>query len=126
MDHGRPHYLGVEWDLAKASAEEISGLRRWIAFYKRERALLLTGDVVRMDAPDSNVRVHGVVGRDRSRAISAAAALESLSPDATYRVEPVFPGTTPSGLVAPVWWGQPTAAGQSVEPTPCGEPPGMT
>lgn len=36
-------HLGVEWDLAKASAEEIPTLRRWIAFYKQERALLLTG-----------------------------------------------------------------------------------
>jgi alpha-galactosidase len=123
-------HLGVEWDLAQASPEEILGLRRWIAFYKQERALLLGGDVVRMDGPDSNVMVHGVVSRDRSRAIFAAAALDSLypdpagrlklrglDPDATYRVEPVFPWTTPSGLLPPVWWGRPTAAGQAVEPT---------
>jgi alpha-galactosidase len=123
-------HLGVEWDLAKASPEEISGLRRWIAFYKQERSLLLTGDVVRMDGPDPNVMVHGVVSRDRSRAIFAAAALDSLYPDpagrlklrglesdATYRVEPVFPGTTPSGLLPPEWWGQPTAAGKAIERT---------
>ena len=75
------------------------------------------GDVVRMDGPDSSVMVHGIVSRDRSRAIFAAAALESLYPDATCRVEPVFPGATPSGLRPPVWWGRPTAAGQAVEPT---------
>lgn len=122
-------HLGVEWDLAMATAEEISALRRWIAFYKQERGLLLTGDVVRMDGPDSNVLVHGVVSRDRSRAIFAVAALDSLYPDpagrlklrgldadAAYRVEPVFPGTTPSGLLPPGWWGQPTVGGKAIEP----------
>ncbi|PVZ55176.1 alpha-galactosidase [Arthrobacter sp. H-02-3] len=123
-------HLGVEWDLAKASPEEISGLRRWIAFYKQERSLLLTGDVVRMDGHDSNALFHGVVSRDRSRAIFAAVALDSLypdpagrlklrglDPDATYRVEPVFPGTTPSGLLPPEWWGQPAASGRAIERT---------
>ncbi len=123
-------HLGVEWDLAKASPEDGSALRRWIDFYKQERGLLLSGDVVRMDGHDSNVLVHGVVSSDRSRAIFAAAALDSLYPDpagrlklrgldpeATYLVEPVFPGTTPSGLLPPEWWGRPTAAGQAIEPT---------
>ncbi|CAN7323326.1 alpha-galactosidase [Arthrobacter sp. LjRoot78] len=123
-------HLGVEWDLAQASPEELSGLRRWIDFYKQERGQLLTGDVVRMDGPDSNVLVHGVVSRDRSRAIFAVAALDSLypdpagrlklrglAPDATYLVEPVFPGTTPAGLLPPEWWGTPTAAGQAIERT---------
>ncbi|MGX9900719.1 alpha-galactosidase [Arthrobacter sp. SA17] len=121
-------HLGVEWDLARATAEEISTLRRWIAFYKQERNLLLTGDVVRMDGPDTNVLVHGVVSRDCARAIFAVAAMDSLYPDpagrlklrgldpeATYWVEPVFPGTTPSGLLPPEWWGQPTAAGRALE-----------
>ncbi|HEY9357198.1 MAG TPA: alpha-galactosidase [Arthrobacter sp.] len=123
-------HLGVEWDLAKASAEEISSLRRWIDFYKQERGLLLGGDVVRMDGTDSNVMVHGVVSCDRSHAVFAASALDSLYPDpagrlklrgldpeATYLVKPVFPGATPSGLLPPEWWGLPTAAGQAVEPT---------
>lgn len=105
-------------------------MQRWIDFYKQERGLLLSGDVVRMDGSDPNVLVHGVVSSDRSRAIFAAAALDSLYPDpagrlklrgldpeATYLVEPVFPGTTPSGLLPPEWWGRPTAAGQAIEPT---------
>ncbi|MBT2539029.1 alpha-galactosidase [Arthrobacter sp. ISL-69] len=123
-------HLGVEWDLAHASEEDLDGLRGWIAFYKQERSLLLDGDVVRMDGPDSNVMVHGVVSKDRSRAIFAAAALDSLYPDpagrlkirgldphATYLVEPVSTGATPSGLQPPAWWGQPTAAGQAIECT---------
>ena len=123
-------HLGVEWDLAKASAQEVSSLRRWIAFYKQERGLLLGGNVVRMDGPDPSIVVHGVVSEDRSRAIFAAAALDShypdpagrlkfrgLDPAASYVVEPVFPGATPSGLLPPEWWGQPTAAGQAIERT---------
>lgn len=123
-------HLGVEWDLAKASTDELTGLRQWISFYKQERDLLLSGDVVRMDGHDAKVMVHGVVSADRSRAIFAAAALDSLypdpavrlklrglDPDATYRVEPIFPGATPSGLLPPRWWGQPTAADRSIEPT---------
>jgi alpha-galactosidase len=112
-------HLGVEWDLTQATQEELQDLRRWIAFYKQERGLLLGGDVIRMDGPDSNVLVHGIVSGDRSAAIFAVAVLDSLYPDpaarlrlrgldsnAIYRVEPVFPGSTPSGLLPPAWWGQ--------------------
>jgi alpha-galactosidase len=123
-------HLGVEWDLAAASREELASLREWIAFYKLERGLLFAGDVVRMDVPDSNVLVHGVVSKDRSKAIFAAAVLDSLYPDpaarlklrgialeANYQVEPLFLGATPSGLVPPAWWGQPTADGIVIEPS---------
>ena len=123
-------HLGVEWDLATASGQDLETLRRWIDFYKQERSLLLAGDVVRMDGPDSNVMVHGVVSKDRSGAVFAAAALDSLypdpaprlklrglDPDTTYRVEPVFTGPTPAGLEPPLWWGQPTAAGKAIERT---------
>jgi len=121
-------HLGVEWDLAKATAEEAAGLRRWIDFYKQERALLLDGDVIRMDGPEPNVMIHGVVSRDGSRALFAAASLDSgypdpagrlklrgLKPNTVYRVEPVIIGTTPSGLLPPEWWGQPVAAGLAIE-----------
>jgi alpha-galactosidase len=74
-------HLGVEWDLTIATDKEIDSLRRWISFYKQERGLLLTGDVIRMDGPDSKVLVHGVVSPDRSEAIFAQAALDSLYPD---------------------------------------------
>lgn len=123
-------HLGVEWDLATASDKELDSLRRWISFYKQERGLLLTGDVIRMDGPDSKVMVHGVVSPDRSEAIFAQAALDSLYPDpagrlrfrgldaeARYQVAPVFTGPTPSGLVPPAWWGQPKAAGAVIERT---------
>ena len=106
-------HLGVEWDLTQATDDELDSLRKWIGFYKEQRGLLLAGDVVRMDRPDSNVLVHGVVSPDRSKAIFATAVLDSLYPDpaarakfrglepsATYKVEPVFPGLAPSGFAA--------------------------
>ncbi|MEO5321294.1 GH36 C-terminal domain-containing protein [Arthrobacter sp. CC3] len=83
-----------------------------------------------MDGPDSKVVVHGVVSPDRSEAIFAQAALDSLYPDpagrlrfrgldpeARYHVAPVFTGPTPSGLAPPEWWGQPKAAGVHIERT---------
>ena len=96
-----------------------------------ERGLLLGGDLVRMDGSDHRTprarrRRAGPVPRDvrgggdrqplpgsRPRGCK----LRGLDPEATYFVEPVFPGTTPSGLLPPEWWGQPTAAGQAIEPT---------
>ncbi|HEY0815538.1 MAG TPA: alpha-galactosidase, partial [Pseudonocardia sp.] len=36
-------HLGIEWDLAMASAAEMAELRAWIAFYKEHREFLLTG-----------------------------------------------------------------------------------
>ncbi|HEX8345133.1 MAG TPA: alpha-galactosidase [Actinoplanes sp.] len=109
-------HLGIEWDLAQASAEEITELRTWIDFYKEHRALLLTGDVVRMDDLDEGVSVHGVVAPDRSVALFAFVTTASLYPDPAgrmrfrgldrdrrYRVRPV--GPVPSALVPPRWWG---------------------
>ncbi|MBT2550812.1 alpha-galactosidase [Arthrobacter sp. ISL-65] len=120
-------HLGIEWDLAEATVGEITALTQWIDFYKQERTLLLGGDVVRLDSPNQNIIAHGVISPDRSQAIFAVAVLDSLYPDptgrlklrgldpqATYRVEPVFIGTTPSGLQPPQWWGEPIATSQSI------------
>ncbi|MER6524217.1 alpha-galactosidase [Streptomyces sp. NPDC001508] len=112
-------HLGIEWDLTRATDEELDALRRWLAYYKNERHLLLAGTLVRIDTPDTRVSAHGVVNDDRSRAIFAVATLDSSYPDPparlklrgldasrAYRIRPVFPGPTPSGLIPPLWWGQ--------------------
>ena len=78
--------------------------RAWVAFYKEQRELLLSGDVVRMDGYDDRILVHGVVAPDRSRALFAMVALDSPYPDPAaparfrgldrdrlYRVRPVQP-----------------------------------
>jgi alpha-galactosidase len=111
-------HLGIEWDLARAAAGELAGLRAWIGFFTAHRDLLLGGDLVRMDGTGDGLLVHGVVAPDRSRALFAMATTGSLYPDPAgpvrfrgldprrlYRVRPVLPGGAPSGLVAPAWWG---------------------
>ncbi|HZA04841.1 MAG TPA: alpha-galactosidase, partial [Propionibacteriaceae bacterium] len=116
-------HLGIEWDLAKAGEDELAELAEWVAFYKEHRALLLGGDLVRLDSPDPAVLLHGVVAPDRSAAIYAFVAmavsdvvqlgrlpLPGLDPDRRYRVRPVPIGQRPRGLSRPDWWGGTPAA----------------
>ena len=117
-------HLGIEWDLAAASEQELTELREWISFYKEHRELLLAGDMVRMDTASEELMVHGVVAPDRSRAIFALATmststasvgpplrLRGLDPQRRYRVRPLLVGGLPAGLAAPRWWGGPAAEG---------------
>src|SRR6185312_7442028 len=116
----------IEWDLARAAAEELAELGAWITFYKEQRDLLLGGDLIRMDGYDDRIMVHGVVAPDRSRALFAMASLDSLypdppgrlrfrglDPDRLYQVRPVFPAGAPRGraLLPPVWWGTDATGG---------------
>ena len=54
-------HLGVEWDITSATETELAELAGWIAFYKEHRALLLGGDLVRIDFPDDALLAGGVV-----------------------------------------------------------------
>ncbi len=88
-----------------------------ISFFKAERALLLGGDLVRLDFPDPSVYAHGVVAPDQSRAIYSIASmaqsevvsvgrlrLPGLAPDRRYRVTPVLMDVPTRGLHTPRWW----------------------
>ena len=109
-------HLGIEWDLARASEQELAELGGWVAFFKEHRRLLLGGDLVRVDHPDQSLVAHGVVSPDRSAAIFGVHAVgrsevvspgrlrfPGLDPTRRYRVVPVGVGE-PSGLRAPAWW----------------------
>ena len=111
-------HLGIEWDLARASPEEIAELGAWIVFYQEQRELLLSGDLVRMDGYGDDLLVHGVIAPDRSTAIFAMVVTDSLYPEQAvrlrfrgldparhYRVRPVPGGSVPAGLRPPRWWG---------------------
>ena len=109
-------HLGVEWDLAAASAEELTELAAWIAWYKENREHLLGGELVRVDVPDADVWVHGVVTPERglfsvvTGAIHGATnlgdvVLPGLEPDAVYDVRPVQVGGTPTPWSPPGWAG---------------------
>ncbi len=90
-------HLGVEWDLAQATPDELAQLAWWIDWYKTNRRTLLTGRLVRADLADPEVYFKGVVTPER--AIFSLAMLRptdtnslgrlrfpGLDPDARYRV----------------------------------------
>jgi len=95
-------HFGIEWDLTTASGDEQAQLRDAIAYYKRIRGLLQTGETVRVDHPDPAAYVHGCVAADRGEAVFAyvqltggatelpcAVRLAGLDDDRNYRVTPV-------------------------------------
>jgi len=110
-------HLGVEWDLTAATEAELAGLGAWITFYKEHRALLLGGDLVRIDFPDDTLLAGGVVSHDRRRAIYSFASMSrsevsllgsvgfpGLDPDLRYAVSPALLDQAPAGVVPPPWW----------------------
>ena len=114
-------HLGIEWDLSRASEDELDELRAWIALFKQHRGLLLRGDLVRMDVPDESINVSGVVSADRRQAMYAYSVLarsEVVSPGRIrfpgldrghrYRIAPLMVEYPPSGLKPPPWWGAAT------------------
>ena len=110
-------HFGVEWNLLETTDDEMSRLSEWIAFYKDERALLCTGDLVRRDLGGA-LLLHGVVARDRLRALYGLIRLEStalaqsgqvlipgLDDHASYRLRPRLVGNGPERLGEPAWFG---------------------
>ncbi|MEQ4302079.1 alpha-galactosidase [Plantactinospora sp. B6F1] len=109
--------FGIEWDLTAATPEERRELAWWVALYKRHRALVQGGTVVRADHPDPALWVHGVVAPDRSEAMMAIVAtatgattnpgpvrLPGLDPDRAYLVRVVAPRNAAQDLPAPPAW----------------------
>jgi alpha-galactosidase len=114
-------HFGVEWNLLDLSGRAAAELSAWIDFYKRQRALLHSGDLVRMDDAGAGTSVQAVIAQDRSEALLGFALVEfpladpgpnitlrGLDPVRSYRVRPVFVGAEPSGLEPPPWWGEPS------------------
>ena len=109
-------HLGIEWDLAAASEEELAELTAWITLYKERRELLFTGDLVRADRGESPLWLQGVVSSDQDEALFALSAvgradtaqhprlvLPGLDPAAAYRVRALLPSGPPSHLTPPPW-----------------------
>lgn len=116
-------HLGIEWDLTEATDQETSELVEWVSFHKQHRKLLHTGRIVRLDAFDPALQLHGVISADRREALFAVIGaalpdvepvgrfrLRGLDPELTYRVQDVTPGTTPHGFRPPPWWPQEQSA----------------
>ena len=110
-------HLGIEWDLTEATAEESSELAQWVEFYKEHRALLHTGNMVRLDSFDPSLQIHGVVDQAGSEALFAVVRtavsdveplgrfqFRGLEPEQAYRLRDVTPGPAPHGFRPPPWW----------------------
>jgi len=110
-------HLGIEWDLAEASAAELAELRAWIELYRERRELLFRGDLVRADRGESSLWIQGVVSPEQDEALFSLSAvgraatsqeprlrLPGLDPAATYRLRPLLIGERPSNLITPPWW----------------------
>ena len=67
-------HAGIEWDITHAKPEEIEVIKSWIALYKSKRGLLHSGKAIRVDHPDDNSYLYGVVAQDKSEALFAIAA----------------------------------------------------
>ncbi len=129
-------HLGIEWDLRKATPTELAELAEWVGFYKTHRGLLLGGDLVRLDFPDTALTAFGVVAPDRSRAIYSFTSVEAydtvllgrlrfpgLDPSRRYRVTPALVGRPPSGLRPPLWWGLERDFSHELDDVAAGRPP---
>ena len=111
-------HLGIEWNLLDTTPAEREQLTAIIACHRRLRPLLHGGRVVRVEHPDPNALVHGVVSHDRAHAVFAYVqmspsasvlplpfALPGLDADRRYRIEYVdeFAAAKPFGTKDPAW-----------------------
>ena len=122
-------HAGIEWDITQCSDEEIAQLTEWASYYKANRSLLHGGKMIRVEQPNENAFVHGVVAHDKSKAIYAYVAVRStggsmpnslrllgLEPDAQYRVQLVTPAGEPVyiGRKLPTWFDGVTLTGAAL------------
>ena len=121
---GRTHWLGfrlatalfghagIEWDLTSASAADLAAIATWVGVYKQHRALLHSGEVVRV-----NDSVHGVVGplsalftvaalAASDAAVPGPTRFAGLDPSRSYRLTVVDVGAPSVFLqdAPPPWW----------------------
>ncbi|TFB99547.1 alpha-galactosidase [Cryobacterium adonitolivorans] len=112
--------FGIEQNLSLASADEVEQLTQWIELYKKVRAWMHRGTVVRGDHPDPAYWLRGVVSADRDEALYSFVAmatsvqnppgmvrLPGLDPRRSYRVAPLVPGSgilTFNHHAGPAWW----------------------
>jgi len=98
-------HFGIEADITAVDDDDIAELAGWIQLYKRHRALIHSGRVVRIDTPDDTAWMHGVVAADRSAALLSYAQLDEprndqpaalrvpgLDPRRRYQISDVTPG----------------------------------
>jgi alpha-galactosidase len=118
--------LGLGIDLRKQPPGGLRAIHRWLALYKRFRALLHSGTTVRSDESDRGFVAHGVVADDRGEALFALVWLEraaasrrvridGLDPATSYRIEVIGARPGEAQTVTPSWAsGAPVLTGQAL------------
>ncbi|MEM7781127.1 MAG: alpha-galactosidase [Pseudomonadota bacterium] len=107
-------HMGVEADPAVMSAAERDVLAAHIALYKDWRATLHSGQLYRLEHPDTAIFAQIVVGKDRALAIAAQTKfsgnfdaapirLKGLKPTSQYRVWLPQPWPAKATLYLPDW-----------------------
>ncbi len=109
-------HLGVEWDLTDATEAERAAVAEWIAFHRRWRQLLHTGDVVHADLANPALHLEGVVSTDATEALYRLSALDltltwppgrvtlpGLDPLGHYTVREAGPRGDETGAGRPGW-----------------------
>jgi alpha-galactosidase len=122
-------HAGIEWNVTEATDSEIAVLKEYIAFYKANRDLIHSGDVVRSDVIQGNAQMYGTVSRDKKRAVFTymqltsldnfgplVATFDGLSPERSYRVSVNEKISAPEFLQKshPGWWPTVTLTGDQL------------
>lgn len=112
-------HFGIEWDLTEASDADTRRLAEWVAFYRRSRALLHSGTVVRRELEQGDLWLHGAVAADRTEGLylvtlrerpvtwpAGRVLLPGLQRDVDYRLVAAGPGSDApyDERVHPTWW----------------------
>ena len=86
--------LGLGMDLRKQPPGNLRAIHRWLALYKKFRALLHSGATVRSDESDRAFVAHGVVANDRREALFALVWLERALTSRRVRIDGLDPLTS--------------------------------
>lgn len=112
-------HAGIEWNVTEADERELSVLKSYIAFYKKHRDLLHSGDVVRSDVIVGGAQMYGTVAKDKKSAVFSYMQLDSLDnfgplvatfagldAQTTYTLEVIEDLSAPEFLqkAHPGWW----------------------
>ena len=112
-------HAGIEWDITKATEDEIGTLKEFAKFYKENRNVLHTGKLVRSDEVQGRAQLYGTVAQDKSQAIFSYMQLQTvdnfqptvakfpgLDENSDYRLEVVTALSSKEfeQRRAPSWW----------------------
>ena len=95
--------FGIEWDITRATEDDLDRLQEWVSLFQRFRPLLHTGRVIRVDPSDPAVQINGVIAADRGEALIAHVQLAESAHNRGVAVR--LPGLEPERRYTARWVG---------------------